>query len=627
VPSPSRANDHEIRATPAVVEPAPSGVAHPGRRVGAAVYLTVLSACALLGIGVLMRSTFTGYDITDEGFYLYAADPANKADVANGLWGAYVGLLYRAVGFSLVGFRIAGVVLLALCAGWLGRQVGGFLGFLTGRAVGRPARWALIVSTVSAACLYYALMILTPSYNWLALCGLMLTISGVLGMLTAAAGRPRPAYMALISTGCFLAFWGRNVAGVGIWVLAQALVLIFAARDRRDRLRLFGFGLATLVILGVLHAVFVLDPAATVHAVERAKSFNFTHGFSKPAGALAREAVEQVFHAPRLTYRVAGLLPLLGLAPALAWFARPRRRMAVAAAGSCAAVVAVGGVLVAAHGFDGGPGSYARLTPSVLALVVTAGLAWACCGVLRRRSGETAQGLDRRAALLVGVIAVTLLGTQALYAFTSNNALLGQSSGAAVLGLLAVALLLVAAVGRERLVPAVLSVAVLTPVALTVCMITGRDAPYRDAPLATATAYATINRHGARIRLAPQYAAYFNDLVQPARAAGFTPGTPLIDLTPFNPGAPEVLGAGAPNTLLFGYTTSTARWVLSVQDRAAWRGAWLLVRETVFTDREINDVTSVVGRSFPADYELVAVALWPFGKYPQQLWRPRAGHA
>jgi hypothetical protein len=147
--------------------------------------------------------------------------------------------------------------------------------------------------------------------------------------------------------------------------------------------------------------------------------------------------------------------------------------------------------------------------------------------------------------------------------------------------------------------------------------------PYRDAPLATASTEAIVNRHGARLTLAPGYAAYFDHLVPPARAAGFTPGTPLIDLTPFDPGAAEALGAAAPNTLLFGFTIDTARWVLSVQDQAVWRGAWLLTRKTTFTDQDINTVTSVVGRSFPADYVLVTEALWPTGKAPHQLWRPR----
>src|SRR5204863_1738445 len=120
--------------------------------------------------------------------------------------------------------------------------------------------------------------------------------------------------------------------------------------------------------------------------------------------------------------------------------------------------------------------------PSVLALLVTAAFAWAGCAVLRRRSGATTHGFPRRAVVLAAVIAVVLLATQALYAFTSNNQLLGQSSGASVLGLLAVTVVLVAAVGRERVAAAVLTVAVIAPVALTVCIVTGRGAPYRDAP-------------------------------------------------------------------------------------------------------------------------------------------------
>jgi hypothetical protein len=585
--------------------------------------LLVSCAFGVFAIALLIRSTFTGYEPTDEGFYLYAADPSNKANIANGLWGMYIGLLYRAVGYSLVGFRIAGVVVLAGCAAWLGVQAGRFLGFLAGRPMDRIARAALVVSTVVAAQLYYALMILTPSYNWLALCGLMLVLAGLFGVLIADVRWSRLGHIALISVGCFLTFWGRNVAGVGVWVLAQALVFAFAKGSRRDRLRLVAAGVGTLVVLGALHALILLDPSATLSAVNRAKSFNFTHGFSTPLGVLVSGAIHQVIHAPRATGHTARLWPLLGLAPALAWFVRPPLRAAVAAFASCASVLAVGGVLIATHGFDGGPGSYTDLTPSILALAVTAGLAWACSALLRRRSATTEQGLPRRAALLAGVFAAALLATQALYAFTSNNPLLGQSSGASVLGLLAVQLLLVAAVGRGRLLPAVLSVALLVPLAMTACLVAGRQAPYRDAPLAQATTYATINRHGARIRLAPQYAAYFTDLEHAATAAGFTPGTPLMDLTPFDPGAAEALGATAPDTLLFGYGKDTARWVLSQQDRAVWHDAWLLTGNMDGSTTNFNVVTSVVGRSFPADYELVTTVKWPSYGARQQLWRPR----
>jgi hypothetical protein len=143
-----------------------------------------------------------------------------------------------------------------------------------------------------------------------------------------------------------------------------------------------------------------------------------------------------------------------------------------------------------------------------------------------------------------------------------------------------------------------------------------------------------VTWRGARVRLAPAYAAYFKDLVGPAKAAGFVPGTPLIELTPFHLGAAVALGAAAPNTLMLGYTPSTARWALSQQDRKVWRDAWLLTATTVgspsvdlapwkMNGQGINLVISLVGRSFPADYQLVAVATWPWGHQRQELWRPR----
>lgn len=582
-------------------------------------------AVAVLANAALIGSMFTGYDVTDEGFYLYAADPSNRTNVANGLWGMYLGLLYEAVGYSLVGFRIAGAVLLATCAGWLGWQTGALLGMLAGRPLNRIGRIALVVSTVTAAQLYYAMMVLTPSYNWLALCGLMLALAGLIGVLTPS-GRPAADFgnMSLISFGSFLCLWGRMVAGAAVLVIAHVLVLSLAAGGRRHRVKLIAAGTGAMVVLGAAHSIVMLDPATTLDVIQRAGLFNFAHGFSELPSMMMDDVLSQVRLAPRTIHATAWWWPLLGFAAALAVFAPSARRSAIAAAAACAAVLTVGAALVIAGRFGGGAPSYTHLTPAVLALLLTAALGWAGCALARRTCGDREGGLPRRAALLIGVLVAVLVSAQALYAFTSNNPLLGQMSSAAVLSILGSQLLLAAAAGR-RMVSAVLTLALLMPSALAACVVTGRQRPYRDAPLAMATVPVTINRHGAQILLAPDYAAYYNDLAGRATAAGFTPGTPLIDLTPFSPGVPERLGALAPDTLLMGYTAGTAQWVAARQDHAVWRNAWLLVRRTDQGSMDVNSVTAALGRLYPADYEMIASATYPYHGNEHQLWRPRPG--
>jgi hypothetical protein len=587
--------------------------------------MLILSVCfAVPATALLIDSMFAGYDVTDEGFYLYAADGSNKTNAANGLWGMYIGLVYQASGYSLVGFRLAGWLLLAACAGWLGHQTGGLVGALTGWPLCRVGRVAVVVSTVTAAQLYYALMILTPSYNWLAVCGLMLTLAGVFGVLAGSArAAARFGNAALVSLGCFLTFWARSVAGVAVWVLAQILIFIFADASRRDRLKLVAVSASGLVVLAAIHSIAMLDPASTVEAMQRAKEFNFTHGFSKSPRNMVFDGLDQLRAAPRNIYDTVRWWPLLGAVPALARFAAVARRVPLAAIVACTAVLAVGAVLVVNRRFDGGPQSYLYLTPAVMGLLLTAAIAWAACAVVRRSCPDRDAGLPRRALVVFGVLTIAVLATQTLYAFTSNNVLFGQMSGASVLGLLGAQLLLTAAVGRQRILLALLTFALLVPSALSACVVSGRKHPYRDAPLAQATVPVTINRHGAQILLAAEYAAYYHELVGSAQAAGFVPGTPLIDLTPFSPGLPEALGALAPNTLLMGYTADTARWAVSQQDQTIWRDAWLLVRRTDDAGADVNSVTCVLGRNFPTDYEMISTATYPYNGNEHQFWRPR----
>jgi len=68
-------------------------------------WLAIIAGLAI----ILMGLHFLG--LTRIGFLMREKRAAMPKPV--GLWGAYVGLLYRAVGFSLVNFRIAGLVVLA----------------------------------------------------------------------------------------------------------------------------------------------------------------------------------------------------------------------------------------------------------------------------------------------------------------------------------------------------------------------------------------------------------------------------------------------------------------------------------------------------------------------------------
>lgn len=596
------------------------------QRLALPLALTTLASLLLEGIVVLVWAAQRGYDISDEGFYLYAAEPANASSNANGLWGMYLGLLYRLAGFSLVTMRLVGILLLVGSACWFSSQVDRMIAGLVGSPTTVTARVAVVISTLGAALLYYGSAILTPSYNLVGLCSILVALGGAFGIVAGPATRTMGMCSAVaISVGSFVAFWCRSVAGAGVWVVCIVLVLCVSltAADRAVRLRWVVVALAALVVLGTVHSIFVLSPGATISAIARARDFNFVGGLSVPMSTLVGQSLSAVLEAPGEMLRTAGLVPLLGVLPALAAGLPPTYRGAAIAGLASGSVVLAGVSLALSGAFNGGLGSYETVTPAVLAIGLVAGIGWVAAAWVRRRGGS-ADGLSPRSRGALGAVVIALLLSQWLYAFTSNNGLVGQTSGASVLGMLAAELLLVAAVGRDRSVLALVAFAVVAPIAFSASAATGIDSPHRgDGALTRSDTATSINVHGSRVLLTQEQARYFHDLVVPARSAGFKPGTPLIDLTPFSPGSAVALGAAAPTTLLFGYSTATARWALSRQDRDQWQGAWLLVTDNDDAAIRPESVVPVVGRSFPDDYVLVTTAVWPFGGESQQLWRPR----
>ncbi len=151
----------------------------------------VASAVLLVAFGRVVLDGNRGIDLTDEGMYLWSADPPAPTDLFHAPFGRYTGMLYRLAGWDIARFRALGVVLLVGAALLLGRS-----------CVLAAGRWRRTTPSVAAqiigaavvaagATTGYTLYLLTPNYNWINLFGLLLAAAGGIEMAVPSPSRRR----------------------------------------------------------------------------------------------------------------------------------------------------------------------------------------------------------------------------------------------------------------------------------------------------------------------------------------------------------------------------------------------------------------------------------------------------
>ena len=157
--------------------------------------------------------------------------------------------------------------------------------------------------------------------------------------------------------------------------------------------------------------------------------------------------------------------------------------------------------------------------------------------------------------------------------------------------------------------------------------------PYRQLPLSQQTAAVAIGPHG-KLKVDPPTADFINALRAGAARAGWVPGTPMLDFTPYSATTLYLLGAKPPVTILpsvGGYPTTTkvGFWAMDQLVKAGWddefRSAWLLTQVGLPTPGPQPDPSAlnIIGRRYPGDYELVGTFYLP-RQGLLALWRPKS---
>lgn len=598
-----------------------------GRGVSALVLLGVLAV-----FGVLLGLADRGLDITDEGYYIQNILRPDDVKIAPVDFGRY----FRIFGSDIVDVRRGAILaqgLVAALLAWAVLRVVA-LGAPRPRA---PERAALMgVAALAGVSGVTQWWLLTPSYNSLAFIGAVVMVTGA--VLFAGGGafrKPRPGLLAagLVGFGAALAFAGKphTAAVIGVLTLPFAVAVVGLRRA------LLPGALASMTFAALLlaHSI-VLDggPSAYAQRLRDAMELALLMGGGHGANAvLGNLWLGLSTLGTRMTWTPFVVLAptLIGLVVALAVTARlwPRTR------GVGAVILALGVALAMGFAFVAWLVWYRSvlvlyLGHWVLEMVVLLGIvalvAWGLDnlpGGARAMPGPAIHPRRRQAIVAVYLAAVGFLlplGTGIEW-----SAALG---GGYVFLLLALFLLLRVGVPDA---PHVLSMAAVALAVLPVpyTALESYRAPYRlIGTVGEQTDPLPFLGNPTVMRVDPATAHWGQGLQALALAGGWTPGTPLIDMTGATPAAAAVLGGRAPVVawLVGGYPGSVDLFVTALGHAAPelLDAAWVLTAPD--GERAIPEAAMrAAGLNFPDAYEPLGEVVTGWRNEAQILWRPRGG--
>jgi hypothetical protein len=228
----------------------------------------LLAALLWFALGALL-ATDRGLDLTDEGLYLLDSDPPAPGATWATPYGWITAPLFRSVNQSIADARTAAAVILALSGLLLARLAVSMASELmpNGRPQTRHDRVGnfLLTAALGASGLMYVTYIgflRTPSYNWVNLVGIILTLSGVLRACRPPGNSSLPQSSSLhlglsatlIAAGSFVALHAKPTTPL---VLAGAAFPLLGRRlGSKGRIRL-------LFLTSILGSVFVVAASIT----------------------------------------------------------------------------------------------------------------------------------------------------------------------------------------------------------------------------------------------------------------------------------------------------------------------------------------------------------------------------
>lgn len=541
-----------------------------------------------------------GLDLTDEGMYLNWMTTPWEWPWASTQFAFIYHPLWMLFEQDLAAMRRASVLILLLTAvGFFAAVFRRAFGWGRGPAIGAGALLApTVLLAVGSQSVFF-----TPSYNLLGMMGLLISGAALVGILASRPGKARGAFAEhwpwlLLGVGGVVCFASRPTAGALLLLIVLAALPLAGAWSWRG----LGTAAATAVV-GVVAMALAIDgnPIRFIERVLEGLNLYAIQTQRSAADALVNTFTHAVYwQEPDL---IAG--GILGALVLVAMLVRNQTLTAVVSM-----VLALAGAWVAVSGDTVLSGNVHRSATVAAMLFLGAVL-----------PSVWAREHQRRGVL---VAAAALLLLPFAYAFGTHYSTVALA-GSAAFCWLGSSLLVLGSNPFTRAHWPVVGGAWLLTTAL--CLNAAAGAAPRQEPLADQTETVAVAQHG-EVGLSPDMARYLAAVNDGVTAAGFEPGTPVLDLTGESPGVIHHLrGRATADSWVIGlYPGSRDRLSreLTVHTECAMIAAsWLLV--TPDGIRRIDpEVLGDVGLEFPSDYERVMAEVAPERSrgYRLEVWRP-----
>lgn len=556
-----------------------------------------------------------GFDLTDESYYLLWIKQPDLYEFSTSAFGYVYNPVFELLGQNLALFqRLTFLTILTLATATAYLAIG-FIQKETGdeaddNDLNRFSRLAISVGIASISTTVYALWLMTPSYNTLAVQALLIVTVGYFLVLTKD-GSARPTI-------------GAVALGLGVTVLllakpTSAVVAVVVVVAALLASRAFSWKLAILSFASGLIFFLSWSALAMGGPIETLKFFQTG---SQGLAALESHSLPKLLNNFKngLLFEIPDLKFFLLLAVTMALVVISGRileftKLVYALLALAAAILVVGAILVNQTRYlidMSQAGSY-------YVAIFLGSLLGATAVVLKTRP-PSPNGLRALAAIvLMGLLPLA-------YTFGTNNLPYGALVGASVLCIVGACLAVQWQVSRGI---ATSGLAITTAVGqlVTVGVVAyGFNYPYRSAVDVASSDIRVSLPGGPDVNTNPSNAAYLTSLNKVATGKGFVSGNALIELTGTQPGAALALGAepfGAP-WLLGGYRGSEDAAEFALTHASCQRAANLWVITSPTSPRAIpTSVLETIGINFQRDYLPAGQVESEYFPGEQTIWKPR----